>query len=148
MDLRACSKRCRSAVGDLQEDVYNALIIGLRDYVAKNGFPGVVLGLSGGVDSALSAVIAVDALGAERVMGVRLPSPFTSQVSMEEAQYVADRLGIRLVTLPIERPVTASEEVLAPVFAGRHRDVTEENVQARIRGLLLMGLSTNSATCS
>ena len=126
---------------DPHEDVYSALVIGLRDYVAKNGFPGVVLGLSGGVDSALSAVIAVDALGSERVMGVRLPSPFTSRMSMEEAQYVADRLGIRLVTLPIERPVTASEDVLAPVFEGRHRDVTEENLQARIRGLLLMGLS-------
>ena len=133
--------RAATASVDPQEDVYSALIVALRDYVAKNGFPGVVLGLSGGVDSALSAAIAVDALGAERVMGVRLPSAFTSRMSMEEAQSLADRLGIRLLTLPIERPVTASEEVLAPVFAGRDRDVTEENLQARIRGLLLMALS-------
>ena len=108
---------------------------------SKNGFPGIVLGLSGGVDSALSAAIAVDALGPERVLGVRLPSPFTGQVSMEEAQFVADRLGIRLLTLPIERVMTNAEDTLAPVFEERPRDVTEENLQARIRGLLLMALS-------
>jgi len=123
------------------EDIYNALIIGLRDYVTKNGFPGVVLGLSGGVDSALSAAIAVDALGPERVLGVRLPSSFTGQVSMEEAQSVADRLGIRLMTLSIEKPMASAEASLATVFAARPRDVTEENMQARIRGLLLMALS-------
>jgi NAD+ synthase len=123
------------------EDTYSALIVGLRDYVAKNGFPGIVLGLSGGIDSALSAAIAVDALGADRVMGVRLPSSFTGTVSMEEALYVADRLGIRLLTLPIEDVVASAETTLAPVFEGRPRDVTEENLQARIRGLLLMALS-------
>jgi NAD+ synthase len=123
------------------DDVYCALIVGLRDYVAKNGFPGIVLGLSGGIDSALSAAIAVDALGAERVVGVRLPSPFTGAVSMEEAQLVADRLGIRLWTLPIEPVVTSAERTLEPLFDGRTRDVTEENLQARIRGMLLMGLS-------
>ena len=127
--------------GDQLEDTYNALIVGLRDYVAKNGFPGIVLGLSGGIDSALSAVVAVDALGAERVLGVRLPSPFTGQVSMEEAQFVADRLGIRLLSLPIGGVMASAEETLAPVFEGRARDVAEENLQARIRGLLLMGLS-------
>jgi len=123
------------------EDIYNALIIGLRDYVGKNGFPGIVLGLSGGVDSALSAAVAVDALGPERVLGVRLPSSFTGQISMEEAQSVADRLGIRLLTLPIEQSIASAEASLAPVFDGRPRDVTEENIQARIRGLLLMALS-------
>ena len=91
---------------DLLADTYCALITGLRDYVEKNGFPGIVLGLSGGVDSALSAAVGVDALGPDRVLGVRLPSPFTGQVSMEEAQYVADRLGIRLLTLPIEQVMT------------------------------------------
>ena len=122
-------------------ETYCALMTGLRDYVQKNGFPGIVLGLSGGVDSALSAAVAVDALGAERVLGVRLPSPFTGQVSMEEAQFVADRLGIRLLTLPIEQVMNSAEASLAPVFEGRPRDVAEENLQARIRGLLLMALS-------
>ncbi len=128
-------------LGEHLQDTYSALIVGLRDYVGKNGFPGIVLGLSGGVDSALSAAVAVDALGPERVLGVRLPSPFTGQVSMEEAQSVADRLGIRLLTIPIGRMMTGAEDTLAPVFEGRPRDVAEENLQARIRGLLLMGLS-------
>jgi NAD+ synthase len=128
-------------LGEQLEDTYAALIVGLRDYVAKNGFRGVVLGLSGGVDSALSAVVAVDALGADRVVGARLPSRFTGQVSMEEAQLVADRLGIRLMTIPIEPIVANTEEMLAPVFEGRARDVAEENLQARIRGVLLMALS-------
>jgi NAD+ synthase len=136
-----CEPGGLAQAGDELEDTYTALIVGLRDYVAKNGFPGIVLGLSGGVDSALSAVVAVDALGSERVLGVRLPSPFTGKVSMEEAQYVADRLGIRLLTIPIDRVMTGAEETLAPVFEGRPPDVTEENLQARIRGLLLMGLS-------
>jgi len=127
--------------GEPLEDTYHALVIGLRDYVAKNGFPGIVLGLSGGIDSALSAVVAADALGPERVLGVRLPSPFTSDVSMTEAQEVADRLGIRLLTIPIEGVMAGAEATLAPVFDARSRDVTEENLQARIRGLLLMALS-------
>ena len=122
-------------------DTYSALMTGLRDYVDKNNFPGIVLGLSGGVDSALSAAIGVDALGADRVLAVRLPSPFTGEVSMEEAQIVADRLGIRLLTIPIERVMTEAEAALAPLFEGLPRDVTEENLQARIRGLLLMALS-------
>jgi NAD+ synthase len=127
--------------GDQRADTYSALVRGLRDYVDKNGFPGIVLGLSGGVDSALSAVVGVDALGPERVLGVRLPSPFTGEVSMEEAQFLADRLGIRMLTLPIADVMTNAEATLAPVFEGRARDVTEENLQARIRGLLLMALS-------
>jgi NAD+ synthase len=127
--------------GEPLEDVYNALVTGLRDYVEKNGFPGIVLGLSGGVDSALSAAIGVDALGPDRVLGVRLPSPFTGTVSMEEGQFIADRLGIRLLTLPIGTVMASAETTLAPVFERRPRDVTEENLQARIRGLLLMALS-------
>jgi NAD+ synthase len=127
--------------GEPLADTYNALMTGLRDYVLKNGFPGIVLGLSGGVDSALSAAVGVDALGPERVLGVRLPSPFTGQISMEEAQLVADRLGIRLLTVPIEDVMNGAEAALAPIFEGRPRDVTEENIQARIRGLLLMALS-------
>jgi NAD+ synthase len=117
------------------------MVLGLRDYADKNRFPGIVLGLSGGIDSALTAVVAVDALGPERVRGVRLPSRFTSDASMVDAAETARLLGIRLETLPIEETVAAAEATLGPVFAGRPRDVAEENVQARIRGVLLMALS-------
>ncbi len=136
-----CAPGRIESAGDPRADTYRALVTGLRDYVDKNGFPGIVLGLSGGVDSALSAAIGVDALGPERVLGVRLPSPFTGDVSMEEAQFIADRLGIRLLTLPIGEMMKSAESILAPVFEGRPRDVTEENLQARIRGMLLMALS-------
>jgi NAD+ synthase len=121
--------------------VYSAMMIGLRDYVRKNGFGGVVLGLSGGIDSALTAVVAVDALGADRVRGVRLPSRFTSDASQDDAAATAEALGIRLDTIAIEPPVQALEATLAAVFAGRPRDVTEENLQARARGVLLMAIS-------
>ena len=137
----ACAPDAVEPPGEPLEDIYSALVVGLRDYVSKNGFQGIVLGLSGGVDSALSAAVAVDALGPERVLGVRLPSRFTSPVSNEEAQLVADRLGIRLMTVPIEDALKSAEETLAPIFEERPRDVTEENLQARIRGLLLMALS-------
>ena len=121
--------------------VYSAMMLGLRDYVGKNRFRGVVLGLSGGIDSALTAAVAVDALGADRVRGVRLPSSLTSAASQDDAAESARLLGIRLETLAIAPTVDAAETALAPVFAGRARDVTEENLQARVRGLLLMGLS-------
>jgi NAD+ synthase len=121
--------------------IYHAMMLGLRDYVDKNRFPGVVLGLSGGIDSALTAVVAVDALGAKRVRGVRLPSPFTSEASMVDAADTARMLGITLETLPIDSGMRAVEDTLAPVFAGRTRDVTEENVQARLRAVLLMAVS-------
>jgi NAD+ synthase len=121
--------------------VYHAMMRGLRDYVSKNGFPGIVLGLSGGIDSALTAAVAVDALGPDRVRGVRLPSAFTSEASMVDAAESARFLGIRLETLPIAAGVNAIEATVAPAFAGRPRDTTEENVQARIRGVLLMALS-------
>jgi NAD+ synthase len=121
--------------------VYSAMVLGLRDYVRKNGFPGVVLGLSGGIDSALTAAVAVDALGADRVRGVRLPSRFTSRASQDDAAASAEALGMRLETIAIEPPVAAMEGAVAPRFTGRPRDVTEENLQARIRGVLLMALS-------
>ena len=121
--------------------VYNAMVLGLRDYVRKNGFRGVVLGLSGGIDSALTAAVAVDALGADRVRGVRLPSCFTSRASLDDAAESAAMLGMRLETLSIESPVETLESTLAPLFVGRPRDVTEENLQARARGLVLMALS-------
>jgi NAD+ synthase len=121
--------------------IYSAMMLGLRDYVRKNRFPGVVLGMSGGIDSALTAAVAVDALGAAQVRGVRLPSRFTSRPSLDDASESARLLGMRLDTLPIEEPVAAAERVLAPLFERRERDVTEENLQARVRGVLLMALS-------
>lgn len=121
--------------------IYNAMVLGLRDYVRKNRFPAVVLGLSGGIDSALTAAVAVDALGASQVRGVRLPSRFTSQASLDDAMETANLLGMRLETVSIEQPVDALESVLAPLFAGRPRDITEENLQARVRGVILMALS-------
>ena len=121
--------------------IYSAMMLGLRDYVRKNRFPGVVLGMSGGIDSALTAAVAVDALGAAHVRGVRLPSRFTSRASLDDAAESARVLGMPLDTIPIEEPVAAGERVLAPLFEGRERDVAEENLQARVRGVLLMALS-------
>ncbi len=121
--------------------VYSAMMLGLRDYVVKNRFPGVVLGMSGGIDSALTAAVAVDALGPERVRGVRLPSKFTSRESQDDAAESARLLGMRLDTVAIGSTVTEAEAALSEIFSGRPRDVTEENLQARVRGLLLMGLS-------
>jgi NAD+ synthase len=121
--------------------IYSAMMLGLRDYVRKNRFPGVILGLSGGIDSALTAAVAVDALGRDQVRGVRLPSRFTSRESQDDAAESAKLLGITIDTIEIGSTVTAAEHTLATVFAGRGRDVTEENLQARVRGLLLMALS-------
>jgi NAD+ synthase len=125
---------------DLAE-IYAAMVLGLRDYVRKNRFPGVVLGMSGGIDSALSAAVAVDALGAGNVHLVRLPSRFTSAASQDDAAECAGHLGVALMTLPIAESVAALENTLAPLFAGREADTTEENLQARARGILLMALS-------
>jgi NAD+ synthase len=121
--------------------VYNAMMLGLRDYAGKNGFTGIVLGMSGGIDSALTAAVAVDALGPERVRGVRLPSRFTSRESLDDAADSARLLGMRLDTVAINDAVVALEGALSPLFEGRARDVAEENLQARTRGVLLMGLS-------
>jgi NAD+ synthase len=117
------------------------MVLGLRDYVRKNRFPGVVIGLSGGIDSALTAAVAVDAVGPDRVRGVRLPSRFTSKPSLDDATEAAQLLGMRLETISIEASVHGLESALEPVFAGRPRDITEENLQARVRGVLLMALS-------
>ncbi|MFN3657819.1 MAG: NAD+ synthase [Pseudolabrys sp.] len=120
---------------------YAACVLGLRDYVNKNGFPGVVLGLSGGVDSALVAAMAVDALGSERVRCVMLPYKFTSQESLDDAAACAGALGVKYEILPIAAAVDGFEKALAPMFAGLPRDVTEENLQARARGTILMAIS-------
>ena len=123
---------------------YAACVLGLRDYVGKNGFPGVLLGVSGGIDSALCAAIAVDALGAERVRGVMLPFRFTAQVSLDDAAKLARALDIRYEVLPIAAAVNGFEEILAKTFAGLPRDITEENLQARTRGTLLMAISNKT----
>ncbi len=124
-----------------EELTYRGLCLGLADYVAKNGFPGILLGLSGGIDSALSAAIAVDALGPDRVRAVMLPSPYTSAHSVEDAAECACLLGIRLDTLPITPCVAAANAALAGLFDGLPDDSTEENIQSRARGLLLMAMS-------
>ncbi|MDT7934626.1 MAG: NAD+ synthase [Sphingomonadaceae bacterium] len=122
-------------------DIYHAMLMALRDYVTANGFPGVVLGLSGGIDSALSAAVAVDALGPDKVWCVMLPSRFTSEDSLEDAAACARMLGCRLDTIPIEPAMEAFGAMLAPSFAGRAPDVTEENLQSRVRAVTLMALS-------
>lgn len=124
-----------------EETIYHALVLGLRDYVTKNGFPGVVLGLSGGIDSALSAAIAVDALGPDRVLGLCLPSPYSSADSLEDAEQLATTLRVQIHTVPISEAMQAANGALAPLFIGRTADTTEENIQARLRGLMLMAVS-------
>src|SRR4051794_8473132 len=126
---------------DELEQMRLALELGLRDYVEKNGFADVVVGLSGGIDSALTAALAVDALGAERVHGVSMPSRFSSAATREDARRLADSLEIDFREIVIERAVEAFEGALGESFAGRERDLTEENLQARVRGVLLMALS-------
>jgi NAD+ synthase (glutamine-hydrolysing) len=127
-----------------EESVYGALVTGTRDYVNKNGFPGIILGLSGGVDSALVAAIAVDALGADRVRAVMMPFRYTSNMSQEDAAKEAALLGIRYDVIPIEPIYEATVSQLAEIFEGREEDVTEENIQARCRGLLLMSISNKT----
>jgi NAD+ synthase (glutamine-hydrolysing) len=125
----------------LESSAYSALVLGTRDYVHKCGFRRVVLGLSGGIDSALTACIAVDALGRENVIGIGMPGPYSSQGSIDDAAELARNLGIQFEMVPISDTFAAYEKSLAPVFAGRQADVTEENLQARIRGALLMAMS-------
>jgi NAD+ synthase len=136
-----CEQGERAPAEERSQSVYHAMMLGLRDYVNKNRFPGVVLGLSGGIDSALSAAVAVDALGPARVRCVMLPSRYTSDESLEDAEECARLLGVAYETIPIERAAETFGEILAPVFAGRAPDTTEENIQSRIRGLILMALS-------
>ena len=126
---------------DQCEGVYRAMVLGLRDYVGKNRFPGVVLGMSGGIDSALSAAVAADALGPERVHAIMMPSRFTSRESLDDATDCSRRLGIRLDEIAIGPAVEAFRGMLAPIFGDRPPDITEENIQARIRGVLLMAVS-------
>jgi NAD+ synthase (glutamine-hydrolysing) len=126
---------------DPVEEVYRALQVGLRDYVRKNGFDRVAIGLSGGIDSALTAVVAVDALGPDAVWGVSMPSRYSSQHSIDDARSLAENLGIQFDVLPMDEVYQALVESLAPVFAGTDFGTAEENLQARARGTMLMGIS-------
>lgn len=136
-----CAQGERSALEEHDAAAYHACMLGLRDYVNKNGFPGVVLGLSGGVDSALVAAMATDALGPERVHCVMLPYRYTSNESLSDAAACAEALGVRYETIPIAEPVEGFLKVLAKPFAGVKPDITEENIQSRVRGSLLMAIS-------
>ena len=124
--------------------VYEALVLGTRDYVHKTGFSDVVIALSGGIDSTITAVIAVDALGADHVRGVSMPSRYSSEGSVADARALADNLGIQMDVLPIEGPYQSYLDTLAPLFEGLPQDVTEENLQARIRGVLMMAISNKT----
>nr|WP_314073493.1 NAD+ synthase [uncultured Roseococcus sp.] len=136
-----CAPQAIAPAMERPAQIYAAMVLGLRDYVNKNGFPGVVLGLSGGIDSAISAAVAADALGPDRVRAVMLPSPYTSQESLEDAAECARLLGIQYDTIPIGPAMDAFHSMLAPSFANRAPDITEENIQSRIRGVTLMALS-------
>ncbi len=124
-----------------EADLWHALVLGVRDYIGKNGFPGAILGLSGGIDSALVLAIAVDALGKDKVRAVMMPSPYTADISWIDARDMAARLGVRYDEIGIAPEFEAFKTSLAPLFEGRAEDTTEENIQARIRGTLLMALS-------
>ena len=127
-----------------EQDLWDALVVGVRDYVGKNGFPGALLGLSGGIDSALVLAVAVDALGAARVRAYMMPSPYTADISWLDAREMAARLGVHYEEISIVPEFEAFKASLALAFAGKAEDTTEENIQARIRGTLLMALSNKS----
>lgn len=131
----------RASISVEEERVFQALVLGTRDYLNKCGFTAAVLGLSGGIDSAVVAVVAAAALGAENVRGLSLPSRYSSQGSLDDARVLAQNLGIRHDVVSIESAFTAVREQLVPLFAGRAEDTTEENIQARLRGLILMAMS-------
>ncbi len=137
----ACAPQALAPELPRMEQIYRAMMLGLHDYVEKNRFPGVVLGLSGGIDSAISAAVAADALGPDRVRAVMMPSPYTSAESLEDAAECARLLGIRYENVPIGPAMAAFAGMLAPAFGNRPADITEENLQSRIRGVTLMALS-------
>jgi NAD+ synthase/NAD+ synthase (glutamine-hydrolysing) len=137
---RIQSKQLASASA-IEAEVYAALKLGVRDYLHKNGFPTAVIGLSGGVDSALTLCVAVDALGADRVRAVMMPSPYTAQMSLDDSRALVRALGVRYDELAIEPAMQTFDAMLSPLFEGRAADTTEENLQARIRGTCLMALT-------
>ncbi len=140
-DLRAGSI---APARSMEAEVYRALVLGVRDYLGKNSFPGAIIGLSGGIDSALTLCIAVDALGAGKVRAVMMPSPYTADISLEDSRQMARTLGVRYDEIPIAEAMDTFAALLAGEFAGLPADTTEENLQARIRGMILMALSNKS----
>ncbi|MEM5584128.1 NAD+ synthase [Roseibium sp. AS2] len=140
-DTWICANGPVASLPDLNEANWRACVLGLGDYVIKNGFPGVVLGLSGGIDSAVCAAMAVDALGADKVHAIMLPYQYTSKESIADADACASALGIRYDTIPIAEPVAGFRNVLSDLFAGTDEDTTEENLQSRTRGVILMAVS-------
>jgi NAD+ synthase (glutamine-hydrolysing) len=142
-ELRPRSNQQRADLPEA-EAVYRALVLAINDFVGKNGFHGVVIGLSGGVDSALTLALAVDALGADNVQAVMMPSRYTADMSLQDAQAEARALGVHYDVIAIETVFTSFLEALQPIFAGREPDVTEENIQARCRGLMLMAISNKT----
>ena len=134
-------KEPSAAIMNREESIYNALVLGVRDYVRKNGFNGAVIGLSGGIDSALTLAVAVDALGRENVEALMMPSRYTADMSIEDSREMAEILGVPSHIIPIEEPCLAFSKILSPLFEGLPQDVTEENIQARCRGILLMAVS-------
>jgi NAD+ synthase len=136
-----CVEGPRATIEEGDEADYTACVLGLRDYVDKNGFPGVVMGLSGGIDSALCAAMSVDALGPGRVHCIMLPYRFTSDESLKNAEHCARALNVRYDILPIAPVLEAYEKILAPIFQGTNAGITEENIQSRARGTLLMAVS-------
>ncbi len=141
MAVWRCVDGPRAELPDLDEANWRACVVGLRDYVNKNGFPGVVLGLSGGINSALVAAMAVDALGADRVHCVMLPYRYTSNASLSDAAAIAETLGVRYDIVPIEEPVQGFLNALEKMFVGTAPGITEENLQSRARGSILMAIS-------
>jgi len=139
--LRVAAGRQPPAAREPLAQLWDALVLGVRDYIGKNGFPGALLGLSGGIDSALVLAIAVDALGKDRMRAVMMPSPYTADISWIDARDMAQRLGVRYDEISIRDTFESFKKALASEFAGLPEDATEENIQARIRGTLLMGLS-------
>ncbi|MGB0713953.1 MAG: NAD+ synthase, partial [Gammaproteobacteria bacterium] len=142
-DVRVCGGKVEP-YGSEEEQIYDALVTGVRDYVLKNGFSGALLGLSGGIDSALTLAIAADALGPDAVQAVMMPSLYTADMSQTDAAEQARRMGVEYSVIPIAAPVEAFGQVLAPAFEGLAMDVTEENIQARSRGVILMALSNKT----
>ena len=131
---------------DAEAEAYRALVLGVRDYLGKNGFPGAIIGLSGGIDSALTLCVAVDALGPEKVRAVMMPSPYTAQMSLDDSREMIRKLGVRYDEIAIAPAMDTFAAMLAKEFAGLPADTTEENLQARIRGMILMALSNKSGS--
>jgi NAD+ synthetase len=129
-----------------EAEAYQALVLGVRDYIGKSGFKGAIIGFSGGIDSALTLCVAVDALGADKVRAVMMPSPYTAQMSLDDSRAMIKTLGVRYDEIPISTAMRVYESMLAPLFAGLPADTTEENIQARIRGNLLMALSNKTGS--